>query len=94
MFYNNEELSHFNDSANGIAPKYTELKNYGCQLGLNLVSYENKNVNYYEASGFIVYKDINTHLIADVGHVGPHYLPGMPNQIPCHLNSHLMDKEL
>lgn len=76
MIYNNEELSHFNDSANGIAPKYTELKNYGCQLGLNLVSYENKNVNYYEASGFIVYKDINTHLIADVGHVGPHYLPG------------------
>ena len=76
MIYDNEDLSHFNDSANGIAPKYTELYKYASRLGLNLMIHENKRINYYSESGFIVFKDANTHLIADVGHVSPDYLPG------------------
>jgi uncharacterized heparinase superfamily protein len=76
MIYNNEELSHFNDCANGIAPKYSELKEYASRIGLDFIIHEDKKVNYHSESGFIVFKDTNTHLIADVGHVGPTYLPG------------------
>ena len=76
MIYNNEELSHFNDCANGIAPKYSELKEYASRLGIDFIINEDKNLNYHSESGFIVYKNSNNHLIADVGHVGPTYLPG------------------
>jgi uncharacterized heparinase superfamily protein len=76
MIYNNEELSHFNDCANGIAPKYSELKNYANRLGLDLVIEDNKFLHYHSDSGFIVYKDNGSHLIADVAKIGPSYLPG------------------
>jgi uncharacterized heparinase superfamily protein len=76
MIYNNEELSHFNDCANGIAPKYSELKNYANRLGLDLVIEDNKFLHYHSDSGFIVFKDNGSHLIADVAKIGPSYLPG------------------
>lgn len=76
MIYNNEELSHFNDCANGIAPKYSELKIYANNLGLDLIIQENNNFYYHSDSGFIVFKDNNCHLVADVAKIGPSYLPG------------------
>jgi len=76
MIYNNEELSHFNDCANGIAPKYSELKHYANQLGLDLGIQKISNLNYHTESGFIIFENTNYHLIADVGHIGPDYLPG------------------
>lgn len=76
MIYNNEELSHFNDCANGIAPKYSELKIYANNLGLDLSIQENNNFYYHSDSGFIVFKDNNCHLVADVAKIGPSYLPG------------------
>ena len=77
MIYNNkEELSHFNDCANGIAPKYSELKHYASQLGLDLSIQKNKNLKYHCESGFIVFENTHNHLIADVAKIGPDYLPG------------------
>ena len=76
MIYNNEELSHFNDCANGISPKYSELKNHAIRLGLDLRIQENKNLYYHTDSGFIVFDDNHSHLIADVAQIGPAYLPG------------------
>lgn len=76
MIYNNEELSHFNDCANGIAPKYSELKIYANNLGFDLSSQGKNNLYYHAASGFIVFQDNVSHLIADVGQIGPVYLPG------------------
>lgn len=76
MIYNNEELSHFNDCANGIAPKYSELKSYANNLGFDLSSQKKNNLYYHAASGFIVFHDNISHLIADVGQIGPVYLPG------------------
>jgi uncharacterized heparinase superfamily protein len=76
MIYNNEELSHFNDCANGIAPKYSELKSYANNLGFDLSSQEKNNLYYHADSGFIVFQDNVSHLIADVGQIGPVYLPG------------------
>jgi uncharacterized heparinase superfamily protein len=76
MIYNNEELSHFNDCANDIAPKYSALKHHASQLGLDLSIQNNKNLNYHTESGFIVYENKYYQLIADVANIGPDYLPG------------------
>ena len=76
MIYNNYELSHFNDSANGIAPNYSELEFYAKKLGINRETRDNKKLNYFSSSGFVVYKDEKSHLIADFAKVGPNYLPG------------------
>ena len=76
MVYDNEELTHFNDCANGIAPKLSELNNYATRLGFNLSNSEEKLLSYHMESGFIVFNNNQSHLIADVGHVGPDYLPG------------------
>jgi len=76
MIYNNEELSHFNDCSNGIAPKYSELKNYASRLGFDINILDDNKFSYHNESGFVVFKDTKTQLIADIGHIGPDYLPG------------------
>ena len=76
MIYNNYELSHFNDCANGIAPIYSELEAYAKKLGIEREIRADKKINYYNSSGFVVYKDEKSHLITDFGKIGPNYLPG------------------
>ena len=76
MIYNNEELAHFNDCANGIAPKFSKLVNYACELGIILPNFYMPKFSYHQSSGFVVYKDSVFHLITDLGKVGPDYLPG------------------
>jgi uncharacterized heparinase superfamily protein len=76
MSYDNEELAHFNDCANGIAPTFKELDNFGKRLGLNWSLNLDIKFNFLEQSGFSVFKDENIHLIADIGNIGPDYLPG------------------
>lgn len=76
MIYKNNELSHFNDCANGIAPTYSELESYAIKLGLNNIQSIKKGINYHKESGFVVYIDEKSHLIADFGKIGPDYLPG------------------
>ena len=76
MIYDNSELSHFNDCANGIAPKYSGLKGYAIKLGIAEKSLCNKKLYFHQESGFVVYKDEKSHLIADFGKIGPDYLPG------------------
>lgn len=76
MIYNNGELSHFNDCANGIAPKYSDLKDYAIKLGKAEKSSSNKKLYFHQESGFVVYKDEKSHLIADFGKIGPDYLLG------------------
>jgi len=75
--YQNGELAHFNDCANGIAPTLQELKDYCGALNISLELEESPNqVEYYADSGFFIKRDESWHLIADVGEVGPTYLPG------------------
>ena len=76
MIYNNEELAHFNDCANGIAPKFSQLVNYAYELGILGPNLDVPKFIYHKSSGFIVCKDTIFHLIADFGKVGPDYLPG------------------
>lgn len=76
MIYNNEELAHFNDCANGIAPTFSKLVNYASELGIILPNLDVPKFSYHKSSGFVVYKNNGIHLIADIGKVGPDYLPG------------------
>lgn len=76
MIYNNEELSHFNDCANEIAPKYSEIEKFANKLEIKRQSHQLSKFNFHKKSGFIVFKDLSSHLIADFGKVGPDYLPG------------------
>jgi len=76
MIYKNSELSHFNDCANGIAPKYLDLEAYANKLGIAKEISSNIKLYVHKESGFIVYKDEKSHLIADFGKIGPDYLPG------------------
>ena len=76
MIYNDEELAHFNDCANGIAPKFSKLVNYASELGILLPNLNVPKFSYHRSSGFVVFKDNGFHLIADIGKIGPDYLPG------------------
>ena len=76
LSYENGELAHFNDCANGIAPTFKELEDLGKRLELNWSLKADIKFNYLQKSGFAIVKDENIHLIADIGDIGPDYLPG------------------
>jgi len=76
MNYENGERAHFNDCANGIAPTFKELEDLGKRLVLNWSLTADIKFNYLQKSGFAIVKDENIHLIADIGDIGPDYLPG------------------
>lgn len=76
LSYENGELAHFNDCANGIAPTFKELEDLGKRLGLNWSLMTDYKFKYLQKSGFAVVKDEIIHLIADIGDIGPDYLPG------------------
>ena len=76
MSYNSGELAHFNDCANDIAPTFNELTMLGQKVGLNWALNSDIKYNYFKDSGFVVYKNETVHLIADIGDIGPDYLPG------------------
>ncbi len=76
MSYGNEELSHFNDCSNGIAPSFRELEELGLRIGLDQKLLLKSKFTHFSESGFAIVKDDKIHLIADIGHIGPDYLPG------------------
>jgi uncharacterized heparinase superfamily protein len=76
MSYSSGELAHFNDCANDIAPTLSELKELGQKVGLNWALNSGIKFNYFKDSGFVVFKNETVHLIADIGDIGPDYLPG------------------
>ena len=76
MSYSSGELAHFNDCANDIAPTLSELKDLGQKVGLKGALNSEIKYNYFKDSGFVVFKNETVHLIADIGDIGPDYLPG------------------
>ncbi len=76
MSYSSGELAHFNDCANDIAPTLSELKELGQMVGMNWALNSDIKFNYFKESGFVVFKNETVHLIADIGDIGPDYLPG------------------
>jgi uncharacterized heparinase superfamily protein len=75
MICGNGELPHFNDCANGIAPSFDSLLDYALDLKISYNKIEEARI-HHSSSGFVVFKNSLSHLIADVGHIGPDYLPG------------------
>jgi uncharacterized heparinase superfamily protein len=71
------DVSFFNDSAMGIAPKLGVLKQYAKCLNLHIRSDTNDSkVSHLAPSGYVVVKDKTNKLIIDVAKVGPDYIPG------------------
>ncbi len=67
--------SFFNDSALGIAPAQAALEAYAARLGLPDVERPG-GAQYLQSSGYVRANLGPAALIADVGEIGPRYLPG------------------
>ena len=76
MKYEDEEFAHFNDCSNGIAPSHKELEELGLKIGVTQKLLIKSKFTHFSESGFAIVKNEKIHLIADIGHVGPDYLPG------------------
>jgi uncharacterized heparinase superfamily protein len=76
MSYANGEVAYFNDSSNGIAPTLVELEAYALRLGLTATVRPVERVTHFKDTGYVVVEDDRLKLIADVGKIGPDYIPG------------------
>ena len=81
MSHNDGEISFFNDTTFGIAPKNLVVFEYATKLGLyspmaDSVPSENLTLFNLQNSGYVVVKSDEYSLIADLAQVGPSYQPG------------------
>lgn len=70
------EISFFNDSAMGIAPKLTALQRYAEMLNFPTLTVNDSGFFHLDSSGYVVVKDRVNKLIIDTARVGPDYIPG------------------
>ncbi|NOI24008.1 heparinase II/III family protein [Vibrio mediterranei] len=70
------DVSFFNDSAIGIAPKLADLQRYAEVLNVTIPANSKNQVTALKESGYVVIKDQVNKLIIDAAKVGPDYIPG------------------
>ncbi|MEZ9184404.1 heparinase II/III family protein [Vibrio splendidus] len=70
------DVSFFNDSAIGIAPKLSDLQRYAQLNGIEVPATNRNQVIYLKESGYIVVQNNVSKVIIDVANVGPDYIPG------------------
>lgn len=70
------DVSFFNDSAMGIAPKLAALQSYAEAIGISFPTTNKNQVNHLKESGYVVVQDDVNKLLIDVAKVGPDYIPG------------------
>ena len=70
----NGDIPLLNDSAHGIAPTTSQLESYAAKLGLSTGSAESGES--LSASGYRKAKKARYEIVADVGNIGPDYIPG------------------
>ncbi|MEZ8036954.1 heparinase II/III family protein [Vibrio crassostreae] len=70
------DVSFFNDSALGIAPKLANLQRYAGVLNVTTPTTNKNQVTFLKESGYVVVKDQVNKLIIDAAKVGPDYIPG------------------
>jgi uncharacterized heparinase superfamily protein len=75
MSHSDGLIAFFNDAAFGIAPDNTELNAYASRLGFGAAPIPGARV-WLPASGYARLSQPGAVLIADLGEVGPDYLPG------------------
>ena len=76
MTHPDGEIAFFNDATSGIAPKVHELEDYARRLGMRFSSQLSDRPGLLRDSGFARIESENAVILADVGSVGPDYLPG------------------
>ena len=81
MSHNDGEISFFNDTAFGIAPKISVVLEYATKLGLYThqappVYSEKLTLFNLQNSGYVSVKSTEYSLISDLAQVGPSYQPG------------------
>jgi uncharacterized heparinase superfamily protein len=69
------EIAFFNDAAFGIAPKPREILDYALRLGFPSTAPAPEGCTVLEPSGFVHLRRGPAVLIADVGPIGPDYMP-------------------
>ncbi len=76
MTHPDGEIAFFNDAASGIAPKAIELEDYARRLGVHFALPLSRCSRLLHDSGFARIENRDMVILADVGSVGPDYLPG------------------
>lgn len=76
MCHPDEQISFFNDAALGIAPEPIKIEEYALRLGFPTIDPPIEGITSLPDSGYVRLQHKNTVLIADVGKIGPDYLPG------------------
>lgn len=76
MTHPDGDIALFNDAAFGIAPRYEALEAYAIALGVPVDRTPLGRLEVLEASGYVRLATGPVVLLADVGRVGPDYLPG------------------
>lgn len=76
MTHPDGDIAFFNDAANGIAPKVHELEDYARRLSILPSALVSAQPGLMIDSGFVRIENQGAVILADVGSVGPSYLPG------------------
>ncbi len=76
MVHPDGEISLFNDAAFGIAASPSELQQYANRLGVSTGDSGSAVVTHLVESGYVRCDLDSALLIADVGEIGPDYIPG------------------
>ncbi len=74
MTFPDGEVAYFNDSVKGFYFNEAVLKNYAKKLGFEYQSIQKSS--YYPETGFVRLQNQQVILLADIGSVGPSYIPG------------------
>lgn len=76
MTHPDGRIAFFNDAAHGIAPTLAQLNTYAKELGVDIPPTSVESIRVLPDSGYVRLQSRRAVLIADVGEIGPSYLPG------------------
>lgn len=76
MSHPDGEIAFFNDSTFGVAPNLSTLKSYAESLGLYVDELPLNSIEYMANSGFVRIQNARAVMLADIGSLGPSYIPG------------------
>jgi uncharacterized heparinase superfamily protein len=76
MCHPDGQIAFFNDTALNIAPNNEEIDSYAKKLGLGAMEKETIALKHLKSTGYVRVERKNLFLLADVGEIGPDYIPG------------------
>ena len=76
MTHPDGRIALFNDAAFGIAPEFHSLQQHAQLMGIECDPHNAASIIALKESGYVRLQNYSAVLIADVGEIGPDYLPG------------------